>query len=389
MRNVRLLMGIAFFSEAVAACVPYLFPLARQFGGTENTVLWLQLDFIILLAVLQLPTGLFADRRSYKRSILYGSLIIMTGSALYLFGRSLWVLFLAEGIWALGSGLIQGADTSLLQATLDQDGRSSEFQKLRGKLAAIRTSSRIGYFFIGGYLVEINLYAPFALAAGFLCCSFVLSLILQDTRLIKKKERAAPRQLRTICVEYLNPATFIGQIVIAQALILSSTYIGFWLSTPWMEERSVRYADIGMYLSLLAGLAAISHMVAAHRRLSTDSLLPYAKFMVVVVAGFFLLSSGNLALGILGLGLHKIAYGFTDILIDKQLMLVANRDERATILSIAGMLRNACMSFLLLVCIGLREFTTVAERYGSAGILVMCIGIFAFACYWQKRQVLE
>lgn len=372
MKNVWLLFSIAFFSESVAACVAYLYPLTKVYGGNVNTVLLLQLEFIILLAFFQLPTGRFADRVSFKTSITLGLLIVFCGSLIYVVADHLLVFFLAEAVWAVGASFVQGADISLLEASLIKNGGdASSFQKYRGYLGALRTGSRIGYFCIGGFLVESWLYAPFLLSAGFLGIACVLSLFLDNTKSTAKNARAAPRKTTVICVQYLNPQSFTGRVIFTQALILSGTYMGFWLSMPWMESLHVSQAEIGISLAILAGVSAASNLLASGWRVRAHSLRPYTFLVLTTVSGFYLLTLDSLTAGLLGLALHKIVFGFTDVIVDRHLLEAASEDEKATITSLSGMVKNASMAFFLLICIAAEKYMEIGGRFGLIGAVML------------------
>lgn len=384
MKNVWLLFSIAFFSESVAACVAYLYPLTKVYGGNVNTVLLLQLEFIILLALFQLPTGRFADRVSFKASITLGLLTVFCGSLVYVVADHLLVFFLAEAIWAVGASFIQGADISLLEASLIKKGGDANcFQKYRGYLGALRTVSRIGFFCIGGFLVESWLYAPFLLSTGFLGIACVLSLFLKNAKLPAINARAAPRKTSAICVQYLNPQSFTGRVICAQALILSGTYIGFWLSMPWMESLQVGHAEIGVSLALLAGVSAASNLLASNWKIREHSMRPYIFLVLTTVSGFYLLTLGSLTIGLVGLALHKVVFGFTDVIVDRHLLEVASEDEKATITSLSGMVRNACMAFFLLLCIVAESYLDIAGRFGLIGAVML------LAFMLQSRRYLK
>lgn len=356
MGNVYLLFLVSFLCQSVTASVPYLFALTRQFGGSVETVLFLQFEFIVLLALLQVPTGRFADRYGCKTAIMIGVIASLIGSACYLFGHSLAVFCVGEAIWATGASFVLGADSALLKSSLQESGKSEEFQRYRSRLALLQTASRSLFFVIGGILSAYSLYAPFVLVVCFLTAAFIASLFLQE---LANEVPVQVRELRSMCGEYLHLGSATGKIVYAQAVALSATYIGFWLSTPWLESHDCDPFTIGLVLALLALSAMIASTIAGRLRVG-GSIFAFTLLMMAAFLGFLFLSLPSFYLGLLGLLLQKAVYGFTDVLLESHLLDIGRRHERATILSIAGMLRNFFMAATLLFCILLDSFLSLS-----------------------------
>ena len=117
--NPRLLL-------AFAAAQFVLFPIpivtlfwTDQIGMSLTDVMLLQAIFSLAVVLFEFPSGYFADRVGYRRSILVGTILLMAGWCIYVGGSSFAMVALAEVVLGAGSAFISGADRALLWASLD------------------------------------------------------------------------------------------------------------------------------------------------------------------------------------------------------------------------------------------------------------------------------
>ncbi|GAC54345.1 MFS transporter [Gordonia amicalis] len=139
--------------------------------------------------VVEVPTGILADRFSRRRLLVAGPLVTGAGFALWTFAPS----FLSFGagfvLWAIGGSLRSGTSQALVYDELAHLGRSPDYARLAG---AMRAAAAVGL--IGGTALAVPLlawggYAAVGIASVAACvlCA-VASALLPETR------RTGPRR---------------------------------------------------------------------------------------------------------------------------------------------------------------------------------------------------
>ena len=81
--------------------------------------------------VLEIPTGVVADKYGRKTSIILGGLFSAISISIFGFINNYWAFFLAEFIGALGFALLSGADKALIYDSLIQTQKDSGRRLLR------------------------------------------------------------------------------------------------------------------------------------------------------------------------------------------------------------------------------------------------------------------
>ena len=120
--NIWKLKAMYFLSNLVFPIpVVVLFWMANGLNLTE--VMILQSVFSIIIVVLELPTGYFADLYGRKTSLVIGSLTLFFGIIIYSFGHNFFQFLIAEILWGISASFLSGANLALLYDTLKNLGK--------------------------------------------------------------------------------------------------------------------------------------------------------------------------------------------------------------------------------------------------------------------------
>ena len=127
----------------------------RQIGFSYTQIFILVALYEILVFLLEIPTGIFADRFGLKRSVVLGHLISAASCfPVALFPRAYGVFLLWSVLSALCTTLNSGSVEALQYHSLRDLSREAEYTKLRGRLAAIGGVTMPVGAFVGGVLCE-------------------------------------------------------------------------------------------------------------------------------------------------------------------------------------------------------------------------------------------
>lgn len=111
-RNLRCMRFLAFFEFALVI-FPVFVPLMQSYGLSMAQIMFSQSVFAISTVILEIPSGVFADRFGRYMSLVIGSLLIGVAFTILFFARTFEMICLFELVAALALSLMSGADTSL------------------------------------------------------------------------------------------------------------------------------------------------------------------------------------------------------------------------------------------------------------------------------------
>jgi hypothetical protein len=154
--------------------------LQQKHGLTLTQVTIVDFAFWITMAITEVPTGAVADTIGRKYSLLIGSVLSIFSVLLFGLAPTYPLLLVANSLWGIALTFISGADMAFFYDTLRVLGRTGEYTRLRGHLAAISLGAGGVGSALGGLLAERNMTSPFVLYAGALVLNLLVYLQLKE-----------------------------------------------------------------------------------------------------------------------------------------------------------------------------------------------------------------
>jgi hypothetical protein len=109
----------------------------------------------LALALLEVPTGWFADRFGHRVSLIAGSVVQVLGMLCCWLGGGVPGLIAASVLVALGDAFRSGADQALLYRSCASLGRQEDFQAIEARTRALQQAALVGLVIAGGAIVDI------------------------------------------------------------------------------------------------------------------------------------------------------------------------------------------------------------------------------------------
>lgn len=272
--------------------------------------------------VFEIPTGVLADTKSRRLSVIVGYMLIGVGFLIEAAIPRFWAVALAQVVWGLGYTFTSGATEAWIADEVGEERAARAF--LRGSQAA--QAGALPAIILSVLVGQIAIRLPIAVGgAGMLGLALFLIVAMREDRF-----KPTPREERTTWSAMLRTVVDARQLVRRQPLLLLLLAIGLFFGAysegvdrletihllsnfelPWLG----RVGDVawfgalqavGLVLSLVATRLAERGADRIHGRRAGWVLGGMTALIVAALAGFGLARSPWLAVGCLwGLGVLR------------------------------------------------------------------------------------
>lgn len=323
--------------------VPVIVLFWRENGLDLVDVHLLQAIFAVAVVLLEVPTGMVADRLGKRASLIAASAITSAGMGLYALGHGFWVFLSAELALALGISLHSGAGSALLYDTLRALGRAAEYQRYEGRTRALQLVSVGVCALVGGVVGAHSTRATVWLTAVGPLCALALALSLVEVA--DPPGRGQPwreglvgyRQLIGDALRFVARHRLVRWLIAFFGVLTASSIWMLWIYQPYMERCGLPVWAFGVAFALFNLVAAAASRLAdgvAARcgergtlwLLGGLQLAPPLLMAAFVHPASFLFICG-----------HQAVRGLAPPVISARVMRYTYADKRATVLSIGSM----------------------------------------------------
>lgn len=324
---------------------PFMIPVIvlfwEQNGLDTSDIFLLQSGFALAMVLLEVPTGLVADRIGKRASLLAGQIVVVLGSLIYALGTGFWSFLAAEVVLALGMALLSGADAALLYDSLKRLGREREFSAIEGRAHAIRLLVLAATHVIGGL---IGARSPRATAwASLLSPSLAVFVVLGFADAEPPPARGLREALRghldlsREALRFLTRHRLVRWMVLFQAVITASATWGLWSYQPYLSLVGMPVWSFGLvfacYSLVAAAASRLADRVAAHFAGERMWLL-LALLQALPPLGMGLFAGPWAWLFVLG---HQAVRGIARPYVAGRILAYTQVDKRATVLSMTSL----------------------------------------------------
>ena len=313
--------------------------------------------YALFVMILQIPINIIIAFLGKKKSLVLGNFSLVVYITIVIFSRNIYDLILANFISALGYGIKETVQITLLKESIPHSKYKNQiFSKLNSKGAT-------GYYvlnmisqIVAGYLFTINGYVP-------MICTLVILIIatLISTQFIEPNKKAKVNLKETMDMEEIKDIKsgfkFVLKSERLKALILSATFISTLLTI--LDNYEVNFLENIKLSSIIIGCAgameSLISAIASKRENKFNNIFKNKSLTVLslglsisaIIAGIcgvlkikeniigilIILSSYIMILG--------FVYGMYYTIIDRYLMNFANKEIDTKITAIYNLIRSA------------------------------------------------
>lgn len=261
-----------YYAFKVLVGLQFLMPiwvlyLTDKRGLSLEQVTLLDAPFWLALVIMEVPTGVIADRYGRRLSLLLGTLANTIGVAIFAMADSFPIILASYLVWGAAFTLYSGANSAFLFDSLKALGRENEFGKILGRALAMVAVAGIIATLTGPLMaaatdITVPIYAS-AVSTG-LATIVVVFLMHEPPRFDVPTEQ--PSYVASIRVAlntvWSSPElrTFIPLI----AATLASMMAVFVFSQPFLARHGVETGNVGWFL-VFSQAVGVPAALIAHR----------------------------------------------------------------------------------------------------------------------------
>lgn len=381
--KTRLVRNLRLFYAFRLLATSYLFvPIFMLFQADRGLTFFERLAlggiYSAVIILVEVPTGVFADRLGRRRSMMWGAITMVVSCLLAAQASDFLHFALAESLAALSMALVSGADSAYLYDLLAAHDRAHEYPRRESTASAWHLLGSAFAFVGGGALALVHLALPYLVTAGVAAAAAVVACLLEeDTEDAPIRQRANWFQQTLAAMgEVLRNgklAWLVGYSAVVFALLRATIYV----YQPYLAERGLGTFEVGL---LFAGVNLVAAGVAQRtfqlRASFGEERLLWTLLAVLGISFVGLASAGAGPWMLVLLLVQAIASGIYSPLTKPLLNREIRSENRAAVLSVESMARRAAIG-LFAPFVGLFGQTDVMMLCGAVGLAGLVILAFA------------
>jgi MFS family permease len=284
---------LAAFLKNLQFFGPLAVPFFLDWLRVDYTRLFLlQAWFLFWVFLLEIPTGIVADKWGRKFSVGAGCLLFGVDMLAFGLVRNYGLLFVAEFLGAVGMTLMSGAEQALLYDSLVELKRENRARHCFARSEAAGTLGLLVAFPVGSFVGALGRYPerlplPFVMTAGSAALAGLVYFAMREpsrTRPTDGPIRMGVNGLRTLLTRARLRAYVLNAVTISAV-----TFFVFWFYQPVLLRAGVpvRYlgwagAGFNLFAAvLLANAPFIEKALGLRRLLLLSAVMPGLLFLVL------------------------------------------------------------------------------------------------------------
>jgi len=327
----------------------------------------------ITTLILEVPTGIWADKYSRRNLIILGELIRALGYLFWLIGGNFWMFAIGFILWGAKGALTSGTFDAFVYDELKDIGKTDQYESIRGRIKASGFMGVALALVLGGVVAEISYVAVLILSVIGTLASAAVFASIDEVKITESTEEKK-------WLEFLGDVIRQGRNnkTLLYLMLFFSLIMGVFGSAD--EFFPLIYKDYGLSTSLVGIFSALMYVS-----------LTLAGVSVGKISAKFKTSSGEvLFVGLAGTLITIVAlfktpiilvllpvagyfYGISEVRLEARLQHQIKSNQRATMLSINSLLFESIATVITLV-IGY-----LSSKYGMQVILYLS-GLTLITC---------
>lgn len=384
--NIRKLYAIRFFHNLIPAYViERLF--WEQRGMTIQMVVYTEIIFAITVVLLEVPTGIIADKWSRKKMIVLSALLECCMFLILVFATEFWHFAIAIFLAGIARSASSGSENALLYDSLLQNGKEQSFEKYFGRLNVCDFISAIiaalcGSFLASKFGFELNYWIS---VVSMLVSMYISLLLVEPAVKSKNDEPIATKEYIKSSIQFFRKNPGVRLVVLSGMVIGAAiSFIDeFW--QLYLNRLGIPLLFFGLFSTTMMILRLpgniVAHIMINQFRYRTILLSVTATFTV----GLLYVSVIKDYTGLMAIFLICLFSGVVEPITTGYLHHRIDSSMRATIDSFQSLGLNVV---LIITGLGFGYFSTKLDVFGGFGFVAfICGGFLVYFLFASKETV--
>ncbi|WP_411287706.1 MFS transporter [Phenylobacterium sp.] len=334
--------------------------------------------------VLEIPSGVLADRVSRRWLLFAAQLVRAVGFVLWIAFPSFWGFLLGLVLWGVKSAAVSGTFEALVYDELAAAGREDDYARMIGRTQAARFSGVVAASLAAAAVsawVGYPALVAASLAAGIAAAGMALTLPSAPKAAVTRRSSYLAHLRRGAADAVRLPGVLPLMVFISGIQAITLACADYW--QLFAREVGLPLPAVALFIAALAAAGAVAAMLA-HRMHAAAApvlygLIAVAGLSLAVAAATFTLWS--IVLPVIFVGLYWVV----DVNADARFQHALVGETRATVASVKGFVTQ-CATTVLILGFGL---VAQAGSYRVAflvyGIAMMALGAAYGIGAWVRR----
>ena len=352
--------------------MPIIVLFFEKHGLSLTQIMILQATYSFTVAVLEIPSGFFADIYGRRLSLFYGSILTFIGYLIFSFFSGFNEFFIAEILLGIGGSLISGADSALIYDTLLQLKKDEDYTKVEGKNYGIGNVSEGIAGIIGGFLAITSLDLPVYIQTFVLFFSIPISYSLVEPESSYKLAKSIKSIWLVVKETFFEKNKLKWYIIYSSSMGIGTLSIA-WFVQPFLIEIETPlfyYGIIWAGLNIITGTTSYYSYLFKHK-----NLLIYISLIMVI--SFILLGYNISMYGLIFIVFIYLIRGIITPTLRNLININSTSERRATVLSLRSFIIRISFAIIAPILGYITDYSDISFVFYSLAMIVGLSSILA------------
>lgn len=308
-------------------------------GLSFAEIMLLNTIFSVAVFILEVPTGMLADKISRKYSLVVGSLCWTVQLILTIYASSFFMFMIAQFFCALGITFKSGATTAIIYDSLKTMKREKEISRYEGLAHSMVLYGQAIGSIAAGFLFTVNIHLPLIISAINTTIAAIIALNFVEPPIEDKRDNESYFTHIKDSSLYILKNGKIKAIVVYGAVFSIFFKVGFFFFQPYFEAVNLDVIYFGLFFALFNVVAGLTSQNASNimKRTKTKTLTFLSSIMII---SFGIMSITTVWVGAFAILLQQVARGLYGPVIAKYVNKHIPSNKRATIMSLYSLITS-------------------------------------------------
>jgi len=367
-------MNLFLFLRGLHFFIGVLVPFYMDWGGLKfSQIMLLETFFVIIVFVLEIPSGAFADKFGRKTSLILAALANAIAVLIYTTYPSIYIFLLGEVFWGLSVALLSGPSDALVYDTLKAEGREKESKDILGKFRAYEMIGIVVASPFGSIIADaFGLRFVMAFTAVPLLFAFFLGFTLKEPP-YKEEKKESYFELIKNGLKYFKNHKILKMMTIDRIIISSLVFTFFWSHQLILKDMGVPLR----YFGWVVGIMTLIEVFVLRSLNMIDKKMGKKKYLIIITGllpgiGALLIAFFQMPILVIPVLIITLGFGFSrDMIFMNYMNKHIESHNRSTVLSVISMARSVVFAVVFLAFGYLVEWNLYASLGIIGGIMIM------------------